>query len=171
MQRSLIKPIGSNAYRKLPNGAMQVGSGLFGRIRRGFKSVGHFIKKHKLTSKSLAELAELTGNKHLAAASRAAKTVGLGKTSNKYRSLGGGKGYVVGGSLWGRIKHGFKKVHHFAKKHHLTSRGLTWLASHTKDPRLLIAARAARSLGYGSKGGFLMQSRKCKCKGGPRIMY
>ena len=58
---------------------------------------------------------------------------------------------VYGGDFWDSVKSGLSKVHDFAKKHKLVSRGLSYLP----DPRAQMASKVARSLGYGAYGGNL----------------
>lgn len=58
---------------------------------------------------------------------------------------------VYGGDFWDSVKSGLSKVHDFAKKHKLVSRGLSYLP----DPRAQMASKVARQLGYGAYGGSL----------------
>lgn len=157
--KCIRSPCPSNGYRTLPNGNVMVGSGLFSAIKRGFKKAYRVAKKVGKPSKVLDIAATITGDQRLKKAASVAKKLGAGESVQgmgpkgmRYVKVRGG--YVLGGGLWSRVKKGFKALNSFARKHKLTSRGLTWLAAHTKNPNLLIAAKAARTLGYGS----------CKCR-------
>lgn len=101
--------ISMNKHKVMPNGSVVVGAGLFKTIRKNLKRALAYAKKHKLASKSLAMLAQRTSNPYIAVLSAAARTAGLGKRGAKVYKIQGGGAYVMGGSIFSKLRRYIRK--------------------------------------------------------------